>query len=149
MISAAEVQRHRLVARAVIFVLTIGAIVVIGALVSCGKADARVRHHHAPFDANGNDPRPRAWCGWWMRHELGVADRGGNRARWWAHYGVRAAGPAVGVLVVWPHHVGRIVGQSETGWVVKSGNDGHAVRERERSLRGVIAFRWPGGFAGL
>ena len=126
--------------------LAVGLIAILGAF----PAHAKLHHHHRhPVDANGNDPRPHAWCGWWMRHELGVADRAGNLARWWAHYGVRAAGPAVGVLVVWPHHVGRITGQTESGWIVKSGNDGHAVRERERSLRGVIAFRRPVGFAGL
>jgi len=90
------------------------------------------------------DPRPRAWCGWWMRRHLGVADVRGNLARWWASYGSNAGGPAVGALVVWAHHVGKITGQGPRGtWIVLSGNDGHAVRERPRSLRGAIAFRWP------
>jgi hypothetical protein len=96
------------------------------------------RHHYA------SDPRPARWCGWWMRHHLGVADKAGNRARWWARYGTRAGGPAPGVIVVWPHHVGIITGRGEDGWIVKSGNDGGRVRERERSLRGVIAYRVPG-----
>lgn len=78
-----------------------------------------------------------------MRHHLNVDDRAGNRARWWAGFGSRAPGPAVGVLVVWPHHVGIITGRTSSGWLIKSGNDGHAVRERERSLRGVIAYRYP------
>lgn len=97
-------------------------------------------HHHS---VRSGDPRPAAWCGWWMRHHLGVDDLRGNVARWWAGFGSRAHGPAIGVLVVWPHHVGIITGRSESGWIVKSGNDAHAVRERERSLRGVIAFRYP------
>ncbi|MDE2022456.1 MAG: hypothetical protein KGI71_06110 [Patescibacteria group bacterium] len=80
-----------------------------------------------------------------MRHHLGVADIRGNLARWWAGFGSRASGPGIGVLVVWPHHVGIITARTDSGWVVKSGNDGHAVRERERSLRGVIAFRYPHG----
>lgn len=103
-------------------------------------------------DANGNisDPRPHAWCGWWLRQYLGVKDRAGNLARWWAHFGTAAHGPAVGAVVVWRHHVGIITGRTGEGWIVKSGNDGHAVRERERSLRGVIAYRWPqGAMAGL
>lgn len=91
----------------------------------------------------GHDPRPRAWCGWWMRHYLGVADRSYNLARNWAHYGMRANGPGIGTIVVWRGHVGIITGRTQTGWVVKSGNDDHAVRERERSLRGAIAFRLP------
>jgi hypothetical protein len=48
---------------------------------------------------------------------------------------------------VWRHHVGKITGRTDSGWLVKSGNDGRAVRERERSLRGVIAYRWPNGWA--
>src|ERR1700676_2109292 len=86
------------------------------------------------------DHRPSRWCGWYMRRELGVADPAYNLARNWVHYGAPAGGPDVGVVVVWPHHVGRIVGGSPGHWVVRSGNDGHAVRERERSVAGAIAF---------
>lgn len=107
-------------------------------LTSC--ADARpVRHHYAWSDA-----RPTAWCGWFMRHQVGV-DPGPayNLARNWAHYGRAAWGPAVGAIVVWPHHVGRIVARAASGlWVVLSGNDGHAVRTRPRRLDGAIAYRW-------
>jgi hypothetical protein len=64
-----------------------------------------------------------------------------NLARSWAGWG--RSGPAgVGAVVVWPHHVGKIVGQQGGTWVVESGNDGHAVRTRPRSLAGVIAIRW-------
>src|SRR5690606_417247 len=94
------------------------------------------------------DPRPRAWCGWWMRHHLGVAARRGNLARWWAGYGSKASGPAVGVIVVWARgrrggHVGIITGRTEAGWLVTSGNDGGRVRERVRSIGNAIALRWP------
>lgn len=88
-------------------------------------------------------PRPQQWCGWFLRRELGVADTRFNRAAEWARFGSRADGPAVGVIVVWPHHVGIITGRTETGFVVRSGNDGGRVREREVSLRRAIAFRWP------
>jgi hypothetical protein len=86
--------------------------------------------------------RPRAWCGWYARglvgHDPGPAY---NLARNWAHWG-RAASPGAGVMVVWPHHVGMITGQAADGeWIVKSGNDGHMVRERPRSISGAIAFR--------
>lgn len=88
--------------------------------------------------------KPRAWCGWWMRRHLGVADPAANLARWWAGYGRPAHGPHVGAIVVWRHHVGRITGRTADGrWLVKSGNDGHRVRERPRSVAGAIAFRWP------
>jgi hypothetical protein len=82
-----------------------------------------------------------------MRQHLGVSDRSFNLARRWASYGTRAQGPAVGTLVVWRHHVGIITGGSPGAWVVKSGNDGRAVRERKRSVAGAIAFRWPNGLA--
>ena len=86
--------------------------------------------------------RPAAWCGWEMR-QLVSGDPGPafNLARNWAHWG--QAGPAgVGAVVVWSHHVGKIVGQQDGQWVVVSGNDGHAVRTRPRTLAGVIAIRW-------
>lgn len=106
----------------------------------CGQAAQRILSHPR---ASMGDPRPRAWCGYWMRHHLGVADRAGNRARWWARYGSPAHGPAVGAIVVWRHHVGIITGRTAEGWWVKSGNDGHRVRERVRSVKRAIAFRWP------
>ena len=86
--------------------------------------------------------RPRAWCGWYMRQQVG-SDPGPqyNLARSWAHYGSSAGGPSVGAIVVWRHHVGKIVGQENGQWIVQSGNDGHAVRARPRSLAGAIAFR--------
>ena len=101
--------------------------------------------------AKANDPRPHAWCGWWLRHQLGVADKAYNLARNWAHFGSPSGGPAIGAIVVWGHHVGIITARATNGqgWVIKSGNDGHAVRERERSVRGAIAFRWPSRMAGL
>lgn len=93
--------------------------------------------------ASAHDARPHAWCGWFMRQHLGVADPRYNLAANWAGYGQRAPGPEVGVIVVWPHHVGRIVGKAENGqWIILSGNDGHAVRTRPRSVAGAIAFRY-------
>jgi hypothetical protein len=77
-----------------------------------------------------------------MRSQVG-SDPGPeyNLARAWAHYGVNASGPTVGVIVVWRHHVGKIVGRENGQWLVQSGNDAHAVRTRPRSLAGSIAFR--------
>ena len=86
--------------------------------------------------------RPAAWCGWQMRQLVG-SDPGPqyNLARNWAHWG--QAGPAgVGAVVVWPHHVGKIVGRRDGQWLIESGNDGHAVRTRVRSIAGAIAIRW-------
>lgn len=89
----------------------------------------------------GLGARPAAWCGWYMRKLLGVADPSYNLARNWAHWG-HAGAPGVGAVVVWAHHVGKIVGRAGGEWVIQSGNDGHAVRTRPRSIAGAIAFRW-------
>jgi hypothetical protein len=86
--------------------------------------------------------RPAAWCGWEMR-QLVSGDPGPafNLARNWAHWG--QAGPAgVGAVVVWSHHVGKIVGLEGGEWIIESGNDGNRVRTRPRSIAGAIAIRW-------
>jgi len=103
------------------------------------SAEARSHHHNY---AGGYTGRPGAWCGWYMRGQVG-GDPGPsyNLARSWAHYGSDAGGPSVGAIVVWRHHVGKIVGHENGQWIVQSGNDGHAVRARPRSLAGAIAFR--------
>lgn len=86
--------------------------------------------------------RPRAWCGWWLAKHFGLNDRRLWRAIAWAHVGSAASGPAPGVIAVWRHHVGVVTGVPGPGRIVLlSGNDGHAVRERERSSRGVVAWR--------
>ena len=96
----------------------------------------------------GYGPRPRAWCGWWLGRHLGMPSRALWRALAWRHVGRAAHGPAIGVVVIWSRgkgrgHVGIITGKTARGWVVKSGNDGNAVRERVRSVSTAIAFRWP------
>ena len=85
---------------------------------------------------------PRNWCGCYLAHALGIVRRELWLAANWAHVGSPAGGPQVGVVVVWRHHVGRIEGRAPDGrWIVTSGNDGHRVRTRPRSLAGAIAFR--------
>lgn len=87
---------------------------------------------------------PHAWCGCFLAMELGINDPSLNVAANWARVGTNAGGPGIGVIVVWRHHVGRIVGGSPGAWVVRSGNDGNAVRERVfplNALGGVIAYR--------
>lgn len=101
-----------------------------------GVQGAEARHRRSNGDDIGG--RPSQWCGWWMRTQLG----GGpelNLAANWRSWGSRASGPQVGAVVVWPHHVGIITGQASSGkWIVKSGNDGGAVRERVRSVSGAV-----------
>jgi hypothetical protein len=102
----------------------------------------RSAYEHTNYGRSRSGGRTAAWCGWYMRSQVG-ADPGPqyNLARSWAHYGSNAGGPSVGTIVVWRHHVGKIVGQENGQWIVESGNDGHAVRARPRSLAGAIAFR--------
>jgi hypothetical protein len=92
------------------------------------------------------DGKSRAWCGWFMRQQVG-ADLGStyNLARNWAHWG-HAANAGIGAIVVWLHHVGQITGGSPGHWIVTSGNDGNRVRTRELSVTRAIAFREGGGF---
>ena len=105
------------------------------------------RHHNGALAQRRNgryasrSGRPAAWCGWWLGQQLGIANRNLWLARNWASVGTNAGRPDVGVVVVWRHHVGIITGRKGSEWIVKSGNDGHAVRERVRSISGAIAFR--------
>jgi hypothetical protein len=56
----------------------------------------------------------------------------------WSKWG-SPSGPQVGAVVVWRHHVGEIVGRAANGqWMVRSGNDGGAVRTRARSVSGAV-----------
>jgi hypothetical protein len=96
----------------------------------------------AAASRGGIGGRPSAWCGWEMRQLVG-GDPGPqfNLARNWTHWG-QAGPPGVGAVVVWSHHVGKIVGQEDGNWIIESGNDGHALRTRPRSIAGAIAIRW-------
>jgi hypothetical protein len=90
------------------------------------------------------------WCGAEMADEMGIRGQQGRElwlARNWANVGTPTS-PHVGAVVVWPHHVGRIVGQENSQWVVRSSNDGGGVGSWIRSLAGAIAIREVGsGFA--
>lgn len=87
------------------------------------------------------------WCGCWLRHVFGLSDKAFNRALAWLHFG-HPSGPQIGAVVVWSRgggngHVAIIRGGPDAAgrWLVESGNDGHGVRTRYRSLAGAIAFR--------
>ena len=105
--------------------------------------DARTHAYAAQYAAQseyrGYGGRPAAWCGWEMR-QLVSGDPGPafNLAPRWGHAGP----PGVGAVVVWSHHVGKIVGKEGGMWVIESGNDDHATRTRARSINGAIAIRW-------
>ena len=86
---------------------------------------------------SGVGARPGAWCGWYMRTRHGGGPEM-NLAANWRRYGSPGS-PQVGAIVVWPHHVGEIVGRAGNGqWIVLSGNDGGQVRRRPRSISGAV-----------
>lgn len=138
-------------------------IAITAAILAFAISPAQARHHHRhhyrvrlaavrvyghrsrSIDVNYDRPSDCygiPWCGCFMRHIEGVADKTLNLAREWAHWG-HAVSAQIGAIVVWPHHVGKIVGGGPGHWLVLSGNDGHRVRERVRSVAGAIAFREP------
>lgn len=82
-------------------------------------------------------PRPRRWCGWWMRTQKGGGPKF-NVAWNWRHYG-RPTSPQIGAVVVWRHHVAMITGRTADGrWITTGGNESGRVRTRARSLKGAI-----------
>jgi hypothetical protein len=92
------------------------------------------------------------WCGCWLATFLGIHDHKQWRELWvartWATFGKPADGPAPGVIAIYGRgtggHVGIVTLFRRPGLLcLKSGND-NAVRERERSTEGVIAWRIPG-----
>lgn len=86
---------------------------------------------------SGVGPRPRRWCGWWMRTQKGGGPKF-NVAWNWRHYG-RPTGPRIGAVVVWRHHVAMITGRTADGrWITTGGNESGRVRTRARSLKGAI-----------
>jgi uncharacterized protein (TIGR02594 family) len=89
----------------------------------------------------------RAWCAVFANMVLartGYSGTGSAAARSFARYGQAASGPAPGVIAVWPHHVGFVVGAVAPGRIrVISGNHNHRVAEGTYSTRSVMAFRYP------
>lgn len=68
------------------------------------------------------DARPRAWCGWWVAQQKGVANPRLNLAHNWMSWG-HASGPHAGAVgVMKRRHVGIVVGTCPGGVLLKSGN---------------------------
>lgn len=142
-------------------------LIVLGIVLSQGtQAHPRhhYRHHHyyhhryvsrvrnevtydGGYHSGSNVARARGsgepWCGAFMADLYHITGALGRRlwvAMNWAMEGTRTTAH-IGAIVVWRHHVGKIVGGEPGHWLVLSGNDGHQVRERYRSVAGAIAFR--------
>lgn len=111
-----------------------------------------ISNAQAFFDSRPSQCPTRLWCGCWLATYLGISDQKQFHDLWsarnWATYGHRASGPAPGVIAVFARgkggHVGIITSVPRRGVIVmKSGNDRGAVRERERTIENVIAWRIP------
>ncbi len=84
-----------------------------------------------------------AWCGCWLKKILGIPDPSLNLAINWARVG-SAASPDSANVVVWRHHVGKLLKHEGGRILIQSGNDRGAVRTRWVSpgiLGGVVAWR--------
>jgi uncharacterized protein (TIGR02594 family) len=94
---------------------------------------------------------PTGWSHQWcaafanlVLERTGYRGSGSAAARSFAHYGSPAPGPVPGAIIVFPHHVGFVIGTAGPGRVrVVSGNHGHRVGDGIYSTRGVIAYRYP------
>lgn len=113
-------------------------------------ADARPRHHHARHHHHrghggnvGEPGQPAAcqgmkWCGCWLRVRKHIADTSFNVAARWRTAG-RPAQCFVGAIAASSWHVGEVTACLGNGRMkMISGNDGNAVRDRERSTRGFV-----------
>lgn len=87
------------------------------------------------------------WCARFANRVLasvGIRGSGSNRADSFADWGIRAAPRTPGAIAVWDHHVAFVVRCSAHHCRVISGNDyGHLVREVDRNIDDVIAWRMP------
>jgi uncharacterized protein (TIGR02594 family) len=105
-----------------------------------------VAEHYRGTNPTGQS---RAWCAVFANMVLkrtGFHGTGSAAAVSFARYGHPAAGPAPGVIAVWPHHVGFVVGSGGPGRIrVVSGNHNHRVEESTYATRSVLAFRYPDG----
>src|SRR5574340_827416 len=111
----------------------------------CDRQGCRASHENAHgrrsvarYESNsrGSDPRPAAWCGYWMRHHVSAdPGRAFNLAIKWREWGRAIAGPIAGAIDVERHHVFKVISVLDRGRVLAiSGNDGGRVRTRVRQI---------------
>jgi uncharacterized protein (TIGR02594 family) len=114
---------------------------------SAGRGSSEVVAVAERYRGTNPTGRARLWCAAFANLVLertGHHGSGTATARSFARYGSPAPGPVPGAIIVFPHHVGFVVGVEGPGRVrVVSGNHGHRVGEGVYSTRGVIAYRYP------
>jgi hypothetical protein len=97
-----------------------------------------------PAYAGGPGGRPRAWCGWWARQQVG-ADPGPsfNLVASWRKWG-SSSGPVPGAVAIWrgARHVGKVVSVEGGEVCTTSGNSGRGgVNTRCEPLSHFEQFR--------
>lgn len=102
--------------------------------------------------AEGRDPRPRAWCAWWLRRKLGIPKTAFppyqyNLARAFARLGSPAQKGCVSCIGVFSRgrmgHVGIVEGWDANGNpVLLSGNFNGGVGTAPHPASRLIALRW-------
>ena len=142
-------------------------------IMTTGAANAHVRHHHRhhhfqrtighlPVIAIQSqtqsieeraDPRPGAWCAWWLRRYLGIARSAfrpweWNLARGFLYIGTPAPLGCTGCIAIFSRghggHVGLVKNWDANGNpVILSGNYGGRVAVAAHSARRLIGLRWP------
>lgn len=144
------------------FFVVLGALLLLLALQGLARAEqdnerpvASLSYAYAPKGQGrvlGGRPAgcPALWCACWLKKYLGIDDpkKNLNLARNWAEDKRfrRVAGPAPGVIALYRRgkkggHIGIVTAVPRPGAIVLlSGNDDGAVRERERSTAGLIAY---------
>jgi hypothetical protein len=79
-----------------------------------------------PAYGGGRGGRPRAWCGWWARQQVGQ-DPGPsfNLVASWRKWGTQS-GPTPGAIAIWrgARHVGKVVSVEGGQVCTTSGNSG-------------------------
>ena len=109
------------------------------------------RSYRADTGSSG-DPRPRAWCAWWLRRYLGIPksvfpNGAYNLARAFARIGQPAQKGCVGCIAVFSRggggHVGVVKSWDANGNpVILSGNYNHGVGVGPRPVSRLIALRY-------
>ena len=124
---------------------------------ACGQAETRIqsrRTRRAGYEDTGGDPRPAAWCAWWLRRYLHIPKSAFppyqyNWARAFAGLGQPAPKGCTGCVAVFSRGKGGHVGLVES-WdangnpVILSGNFNGRVDTAPHSLKKLIALRWIG-----
>ena len=128
---------------------------VIGVVAFMVATSPALARHHQKFsnEYSQNDPRPHAWCAWWLRRFLHIPKNlfpNGeyNLARAFAKIGTPAPSNCTECIAVFSRggggHVGLVKSWDANGNpVILSGNFNGSVGVAPHSKKRLLALRWP------